>query len=300
MSMSRTLALSVATVCLSLTAGVGGAAAWPHAARASAPSAPAINPAQLDEVQRALDERRLMDAGQLIDELAFAGGGDPRLRLLTGELALLRGRYADAIQAFQAARQAPALLPRALEGEAIALAELGRREQALPLLQQAVAQDPAAWRAWNALGAEYDVSRAWGDAEQAYGHAIAAAPNPAIPLNNRGYSRLLQGRLPEAVADFVAALDKQPDLVAARSNLRLAMALRGEYDRAVDGASGADRAASLNNAGLAAGMRGDFVKAEALLQKAMDAKGEFYQRASENLSLVQQLASRTRGLADAP
>jgi Flp pilus assembly protein TadD len=254
---------------------------------------------QLDQIQRALDERRLVDAGQLIDQVLLAGVTDPRVHLLAGELGLARGRYDAAIQAFRLSGSKGTLSPQAMQGEALALAQLGRRDEAVGLLKKVVAQDPQAWRAWNALGAEYDGAQSWDDAGQAYEHAISSAPNAAVPLNNRGYSRLLQGRLDAAVADFVAALEKQPDFAEARANLRLALALRGEYDRAIDGSSDRDRAALLNNAGLAAAARGDFVKAEALLNKAIELKGEFYQRASDNLSLVRTLASRTQGPVDA-
>jgi Flp pilus assembly protein TadD len=250
---------------------------------------------RLDQIRRALDERRLVDAGQLIDELLLSGVTDPRLHLLAGELGLARGRYDAAIQAFRLARPTTILSNEAMQGEGLALARLGRRADAVVLLKQVVAQNPGAWRAWNALGAEYDQVQAWSDAEDAYAHAMSAAPNAAAPLNNRGYSRLLQGQLQAAVQDLVDALAKQPDLAEARANLRLALALRGDYDRAIDGANDQDRATLLNNAGLAAGARGDFGKAEALLKKAIESKGEYYQRASENLSLVHELASRTQG-----
>lgn len=253
-----------------------------------------IESGRYDEIQRALDEGRLLDVGELIDKLALSGSKEPRLKLFAGELGLARGSYEAALGAFRAVRDEPSLQSEALQGEALALAQLGRPGEALPLLKQVVAREPAAWRAWNTLGAEYDNIGAWSDAEDAYAHALATAPRPALPLNNRGYSRLLQGRLDEAVTDFVAALGKQPDLAAARSNLRLALALRGEYDRAIDGATGSDRAASLNNAGLAAGARGDFSKAEDMLQRAIAAKGAFYQRAADNLVLVHELARRTK------
>ena len=61
-------------------------------------------------------------------------------------------------------------------------------------------------------------------------------------LNNRGYSRLLQHRRDEAIADLVAALRKRPDMAEARTNLRLALAMGGDYERAVSGASADDRA----------------------------------------------------------
>lgn len=256
-----------------------------------------LNSIRLDQIQRALDERRLMDAGQMIDELTLSGASDPRLHLLIGELGLTRGRYEAAIQAFRLAASAPAYSQAAMEGEGLALAHMKRPESRV-LLTQVVKRNPAAWRAWNALGVDYDRAQNWVQAEQAYEHAIRSAPNPALALNNRGYSRLLQGRLDAAAADFVAALEKQPDQAVARANLRLTLALQGDYARAVDGASARDRAALLNNAGLAAGARGDFRTAETLLQQAMTSKGEFYQRASDNLTLVRDLATRTQGAGD--
>lgn len=275
-----------------------------HAApfwKRSAPPAAAVRDERLEPIQRAIEEGRLVDAGQLIDQQALGGGVTPRLKLLTGELGLARGQYDAALDEFRAAAAEPDLVNRARQGEALALANLGRADDALPLLKQVVAADPSAWRAWNALGAMYDRTSAWAQAEAAYQHAMDAAPSAAAPFNNRGYSYLLQGRLDLATADFVTALQKKPDLAEARANLRLALALRGDYERATDGVSNSERAALLNNAGLAAGARGDFGSAESLLQRAMSTKGEFYPRASENLTLIHELQSRVKGSShDAP
>jgi len=294
------LAALATTIAISAVMSAGAASALPFGRSGTSAAQPAqASDEQLNQVRRALDERRLVDAGQLIDQMLLSGMTDPRLHLLAGELGLARERYDAAIVAFRLAGAKGGLRGEAMQGEGLALARLGRRNDAMALLKQVVAQDPKAWRAWNALGAEYDAAQAWDDAAQAFEHAISSAPNAAAPLNNRGYSRLLQGRLDAAVADFVAALEKQPDLAEARANLRLALALRGEYDRATDGAGERDRAALLNNAGLAAAARGDFVGAEALLKKAIEVKGEFYQRASDNLTLVRELANRTKGPANA-
>jgi Flp pilus assembly protein TadD len=161
-------------------------------------------------------------------------------------------------------------------------------------LQKAVLLDAKAWRAWNALGAEYDRRRDWSGAESAYDHALSESENAATVLNNRVYSRLLQNRLDDAMADFIAALQKKPDLSAARTNLRLALAMKGDYGRAVEGATPADKAALLNNAGFAAILRGDYAKAEDLLAQAMKAKGEYYARASANLETAEGMKARDR------
>lgn len=184
-----------------------------------------------------------------------------------------------------------------LQGQGLALALLGRSDDAFAMLKSAVSANPAAWRAWNALGAEYDARGRWKEADEAYEHAVAGSASAPQVLNNRGYSRLLQGRRDEAVADLVAALQKKPDMAEARTNLRLALAMGGDYERAISGATLDDRAALLNNAGFAAGMRGDYAKAEELLNQALKVKSEYYGRASENLKIVRALASRA---ADTP
>lgn len=259
----------------------------PAAAARSADGAVAL-------IQQALDERRLLDADRLLTQASLSGLKDSRLAVLDGELSILRGRYSDALGPLQEARKTPATAARALQDEGVALSQLGRSDEAVAALRQAVALDASLWRAWNALGCEYDAASRWSDAEAAYGKALAASGDAAIVLNNRGYSRLLQRRREDAVADLVAALGKKPDFTEARTNLRLALAIGGEYDRAVAGGSSADQAALLNNAGFAAAMRGDYAGAEDLLGQAIKAKGEYYTKASSNLRIVQALAANAQ------
>ena len=262
-----------------------------EAASSSAAAKPASD-AAIAEIRKALNEERYVDAAAQINELAIAGIDDPRLTLAAGELNLARGRYEDALAGFKSVDVNPTLGASALQGEGIALSQLNRPAEALQALQKAVAEDPKAWRAWNALGAEYDRRRDWADAESAYDRALNGSQNAAAVLNNRGYSRLLQKRLDEAMMDFVAALQKKPDLAAARTNLRLAIAMKGQYTRATEGAAPDKKAAILNNAGFAAILRGDYAQAEDLLAQAMKAKGEYYGRASANLETAQGMKSR--------
>ncbi|WP_374575605.1 hypothetical protein [Phenylobacterium sp.] len=266
-------------------------AAAPQWAAARAP-APDMAERAVVEIRRAINEERLLDAARMLDEASLGGMKDPRLNLLGGELNLARGRYNAALADYQAAEQTASTHAQALEGQGLALALAGRSGEAVPVLQRAVAEDPNAWRAWNALGAEYDGLAKWDEADDAYAHAIDASGGAAQALNNRGYSRLLRHQRDAAVADFVAALAKRPDLAEARTNLRLALAMGGDYRRATAGGVNAETAANLNNAGFAAGMRGDYAAAEDLLEQAMATKGEYYDRASANLEIVRALAAR--------
>jgi len=254
--------------------------------------APAAVTSAAPLIQQALNEQRLLDAGRLLDQAALSGDKDPRLEICAGQLSLARGRYADALGHFKKVEAEPGLKGDSLEGQGLALALLDRSDEAMAMLQKAVAEKPTAWRAWNALGSEYDARRRWSDADAAYEHAVGESKRAPIALNNRGFSRMLQGRLDDAVGDFVEALNKKPDLATARTNLRLAMGMRGEYDRAVAGAPQENEAAALNNAGFAALARGDFAAAEGLFDRAMQAKGEYYGRAATNQQLARTLRTR--------
>ena len=262
----------------------------PHREAASVSDKASVLAAQ---VRQALDERRYVDASTLLEQALSDDVKSPEITTLTGDLLLARGRYADALTEFRQVDADPSQRARALEGEGLALSLLGQSDEALNDLRSATGLDKSLWQAWDGLGTEYDNRRNWAAAEAAYAKAIAApGANAAIVLNNRGYSRLLQQRFVEAAADFVAALQKDPSLTAARTNLRLTLAMEGHYARAAMTGDGDDRAAVLNNVGVAAALRGDYIQADKLLGDAIAAKGQFYSRASENLQLSHTLAAR--------
>lgn len=244
-------------------------------------------------IREALDERRYVDAGDLLEKADMANIRTPQLTTLRGELLLARGDFTGAQAVFHTVDGDPTERARALEGEGLALSMSGKSDAALASLKQATTLDKTLWRAWNGLGREYDMRGEWKESTAAYAAALAApGANAAIVLNNRGYSHLLQRQTTEATTDFVAALAKDPTLTAARTNLRITMAMEGEYTRAAATGVGDDRAAVLNNVGLAAAIRGDYVEANKLLGQAIEAKGQFYARASDNLQLSKELQAR--------
>jgi Flp pilus assembly protein TadD len=277
-----------------LVAGIGLAAVepaqagWLGAADATTPS---VDDRVIAQIQQNLDEQRYVDAGILLDRALISGKSDPRLMLLVGELNLEKGRYDVALESFKRVDARQEVRVRALEGEGVAMSLLGRLAEALPVLESAAAANPAAWHTWNALGVIYDRRKEWTKANAAYEHAISASGASPIVLNNRGFSRLSQNKLDDAAADFVLALQKRPDFASARNNLRLVIAMKGDYARATEGANATDRASILNNAGFAAMARGDYTAAEKLLGQAIEAKGEYYSVAATNLEMVHGLVS---------
>lgn len=291
----RTIALCLTILLASGVPGAADAAIFKREAKAQVP----LSPAAVADIQRAIDEQRLLDAGRYINQAFLAGIKDPRLNLLDGNLNLAQGHFQAALDAFTVAENAQETRSAALEGKGIALSLTGNADKALLVLQAAVAANPAAWRAWNALGSLYDGRGQWTEANAAYEQAVAASDRAAIVLNNRGYSRLLQHQRDPAAADFVAALRKKPDLAEARTNLRLALAMGGDYDRAIAGGTASEQAALLNNAGFAAAMRGDYANAEQLLNKALALKSEYYTVASDNLKIVRALSTQSESGSNA-
>ena len=258
------------------------------------PSAPkSVSDQSVSDVQQAIGEERYVDAGNLLNHLLAAGAQDPRIAILVGDLNLARSNYSEALSSFTTLEGDTTVGAQAFQGAGIALSCLGRSNEARVALEKAVAGDPSLWRAWNALGTEYDKQRDWGRAQAAYDHALAGSNAAAIVLNNRGFSLLLQKRPEEASTDFVQALQKKPDLASARTNLRLALAMRGDYSHAIAGESVDGQAALLNNAGVAAMVHGDYSQAEKLFGQAIQAKGEYYARAEGNLQITHALEAQS-------
>jgi tetratricopeptide (TPR) repeat protein len=202
--------------------------------------------------------------------------------IAVGECMLEKGEDAEAEKFFAAMGDAGGAASS--QGRGIALARLGRHDEAIVVLKAAIAAEPGLWRAQNALGVSLDYL---GDRDAALAAFDAAAElnrGDGSALNNKGVALLKAGLDAEAISAFEEALRRDPALEAAEANLRLAYAMSGDYQAAVSGLSDADRAAALNNAGVAAAARGDKEEARRLFQRALDESPQFYAKAYANMN----------------
>lgn len=263
---------------------------------------PAIQPAPPETIElaeRALAEERYRDSEQLVERVLAAEPEHVRARLIHAELRFARGDREAAAERFGALTEEPTVAARALQGRGLSLLLLGKKQLGYDLLVQAVEQDPLLWRAWNGLGYFYDTQGEWEKATEAYSQAIAANSESAMVYNNRGFSRLMQDRLEEAVADFNRAIELDPDFSLAQDNLRLAHAWSGRYIRAMSGADQRNMAKILNNIGYVALMRGDYKNAEAYLNRAMEVDPAYNVVASRNLAYLKHLKELQRSESQA-
>ncbi len=211
--------------------------------------------------------------------------------LSLGEIRLTQGRYEDALQRFRVALDQQPGDPRALQGYGIASTLKGDFEQGPKALSEALATDPTLWRSWNVLGQNWDREQEWSRAEACYREALRHSPGEASVLNNLGMSYFLQERYNQAVSTFREALSYDPDFEIARTNVDIALALTGNYQPSGSTTQPQELARRLNNFGYIAMQRGDYERAERLLQEAIRVSPVYYGKAHENLKLLSRLRS---------
>jgi Tfp pilus assembly protein PilF len=209
-----------------------------------------------------------------------------RLGLAEAKLGL--HRLMEALEGFESVMESDSYRARALQGRGITLALLGREELSLPLLRQAVEEDPSLWRAWNAIGRSHALR---GDVQQAlasYDRALLSNAQAAPVHNNRGMALIAAMRYVDAEAAFRRAIAIAPELEVARMNLRLALAWQGRYEEAIAELARGDAPRVLNNIGFVAMEKGDFGKAKLFFTKAMEISPSYYPTAAANLEYLEE------------
>ena len=214
-------------------------------------------------------------------------------RLLLGETLLKLRQPEQAISQFTSGVASEPHRARALQGIGLSLLRLGDEKGALENLQKAVGLDSSLWRAYNALGLVHDKKQDWQFAELNYRRAAAVAEKPESVLNNLGMSYMLQKRYPESAIAFRQALERDPHLATAKSNLRLALASQGKYIEALAGVPQEKLPDVLNDVGYLAMMRGDYDNAEAYLSRAMAISPSYHVTAASNLQSLETLRSQS-------
>jgi Flp pilus assembly protein TadD len=217
------------------------------------------------------------------------GAAGAQLNRLLADLASAEGDWPNALARYKLLLATSAGDPLLLQQAGIAALRVGALAEAVVLLDKAVAKPFAGWRAWNARAIAADWQLDWATADRAYARAEELAPPNAQVLNNKGWSLLLRGEWTAALQLLSRAATLAPldDRIAA--NLDLARsAASATLPVRKNGESGEVYAGRLNDAGVAAALRGDRLKAIAAFAQALDASDRWFARAANNLALVEQ------------
>lgn len=117
---------------------------------------------------------------------------------------------------------------------ALALASLGKQEQALAEYQTAVELRPADFKAQGALAIALQEAGRPGEALDHFREAARLQPESAPAQNNVAIALHQAGSAAEAIPHYEAAIALTPDYAEAHSNLALALAATGRADSAVE------------------------------------------------------------------
>jgi Flp pilus assembly protein TadD len=117
-----------------------------------------------------------------------------------------------------------------------ALADGGRYQEAVNVLDRAHSQDRPNWRVLSTKGAISDQLGQHQQAQELYEAALRIAPEEPAILSNLGLSLALSNRLDEAEATIRRAVVHPAATPRMRGNLALVLALKGRFEEAAQAA----------------------------------------------------------------
>jgi Flp pilus assembly protein TadD len=263
----------------------GAAAAAPAAALPAAAPPPNID--RIAEAEHAINVGRLDQARAMIATAVAQGLKGEALDRALADLAFGDGRNGEALDRYKLLLGLHPTDALVAERAAISAIRAGNIGTAKGLAEHATSLPQASWRAWNARGVAADLRSDFATADESYERALALSPYRGEVLNNIGWSRLLRGDWDGAIAPLEEAVTLMPKSERAANNLELARAaLASDLPQRRPGESDAAWAARLNDAGVAAELRGDRARAVAAFSQAIESRPSWYERAANNLSAV--------------
>jgi Flp pilus assembly protein TadD len=224
----------------------------------------------------------------MIADLEAAGARGPALERLRADLAFSRDDIVRALDLYASLAAKPGADTQVVERAATLALRLGRLDQAAKFIGDAVLRPDASWRAWNAKGAAADLVGDYAGADAAYHQAQRLAPERAEIANNQGWSLLLRGQWQAAVHQLERAYALDPNTSRLANNLEIARAgIALDLPLRKPKESDASWAARLNDAGVAAAIKGDNRRAVAAFSQAIVASRVWNVRSAANLAQVQ-------------
>lgn len=221
-----------------------------------------------------------------------------RLEYKLGCIYLRENSPSEALPYFRQMTARDPMNSRGWEGEGRALLAMNEHEAAETALKKAIRLDSGNWKAQQSLGMLYDDLGRMDEAIAAYQAALRVRPVEASVLNNLGVAYYLKKDYPMAITTLEKALQstRPEDRKRVYNNLGRAYARSGTYPRAVDAfRRGSDLPTAYNNVGVILLEQDRPRDAVGCFQKAIQASGNYYAAAHDNLSVAK---SRSGGAGD--
>jgi Flp pilus assembly protein TadD len=198
---------------------------------------------------------------------------------------LLGNLNKEAITSFQEVVEKEPENSLAYKGLGQAFFKIKNYEEAELNFQKALDLDPSLWEAHNFLGIIYDRQKKYNKASLEYNAAVSQKPDEGLLYNNLGASYCLAGEFEKAIITFRKALEVNYLESKTYNNLGFALAKAGRYREAHEAflKGGGDEAQVYNNLGCVRLNQGEFEKAIADFEKAIEISPAYYDKAGDNL-----------------
>ncbi len=261
-----------------------------------APGVEGMNATLEKQAKTSLEKGDISRAQQFYQQLLTSEKGSAedkiRYKIAYGETLRRLNKNEDALSAFdEILAEVPDNLD-AQEGRGLTLMSMGKSTDAGRAFSDIMEKDTKRWRTLNALGILFVTKNMVPEAMAYYTEALKySADNPAI-LNNVGLSQAVDRNYPRAIQALEQASRiaksgerrRQIDL-----NLAMVYGASGDIDTAKDIATKYLQGAALdNNLGLYAHLAKDDALAKTYLNMALNGSTTFYERAWDNLDLVEK------------
>lgn len=253
----------------------------------SAPAPPSDFP--VDDAEAAIEAGRLDQARLMIARATTEGVKRPVVDKLLADLAFAEEKFPEAFARYRQLAGQPPNVPAMCERAATAALRMQAIKDAASMIDCATSGPSRSWRAWNARGVLADALGEWENADAAYRKATEVGGSQPAVVNNQAWSYLLRGDWARARDGFQQAVQLDPKSPRIANNLELASAaLAAQLPQRKAAESDSAWAARLNDAGMAAELLGDRKRAVAAFTQALEASGNWYSRAGNNLQVVTQ------------
>jgi Tfp pilus assembly protein PilF len=235
-----------------------------------------------DEIASSPDTK---GATRYFEEAVAETPDSPDLRRQLAQAYAREGRSAEARDVYAAMAEADEASAEDYVEAALLDIELDRWDSALSTAGRVSAElDTPRRHLLDALLADHIGD--WTTADRAYAAAIQRSPDPARMMNNWGVSLMARRSLAEAEATLLKAVALEPQLFAAKNNVAITRALRGDYALPPVALDDKERATLLYNMGLIAMRRGEKSAARKLFAEAVDINPRHFSAAARQLGTV--------------
>lgn len=262
------------------------------------PEVKGVNATQEEMAKEAMIAGDYNRAQQFYQQLVSSQKGTPeevlRYKMGMAEATRRLGDNANALAMFEELhRQFPANVEVA-EGRGLSMMGMGKTVEAGRAFSEVMEKDPKRWRTLNALGILFVSKNMIPEAIAYYTEALSFSPDNAAVLNNVGLSYGVDRQFARGieVLQQAARVSKTPlQRKHIEMNLAMIYGVSGDMEQAREVASKYIEGPALdNNLGLYAHLSRDDNLAKTYLNMALSQSPTYYDRAWENLNLVNDAA----------